>query len=339
VTTVLRGYDDEGYDVAIQGDGKIVVSGISYDNSSGSGGKPDFAVVRYNSDGTTDSSFGTNGNVITTIGSEKNVGYSLTIQSDGKILVAGYSMDVTSKVALLRYNTDGSLDSSFDGDGKVTTQVGSVDDVGFSVSVQPDGKILVAGYSSNGSDYDFALVRYNAKGSLDSNFDEDGKVTNAIGSGDDLSFSSAIQADGKILVAGRSFNGSDYDFALIRYNTNGSLDSSFERNGIVTTPIGSSQDLPWSVTTQSNGKIVVAGEYDNGSDYDFAMVRYNTNGSLDSSFEGDGIVTTDFSGANNAAQSVTIAADGKIILAGTAYTTQSVFAIARYNGDAALPIN
>ena len=123
-------------------------------------------------------------------------------------------------------NADGSLDSSFDTDGKVTTAIGSAADGALSVAIQSDGKIVVAGYSNNGSNNDFALARYNTDGSLDTSFDTDGKVTTAIGSAADYGRSVAIQSDGKIVAAGYSNNGSDNDFALARYNTDGSLGGS-----------------------------------------------------------------------------------------------------------------
>ena len=168
----------------------------------------------------------------------------------------------------------GDLDTSFDSDGKVTTEVGSTDDFARSVAIQSDGKIVAAGFSSNGSDWDFALVRYNTDGSLDTSFDTDGKVTTAIGSGDDHAVSVAIQSDGKIVAAGYSDNGSDNDFALVRYNTDGSLDASFDGDGKVTTAIGSDWDQAYSVAIQSDGKIVAAGYSYNGSNWDFALARY-----------------------------------------------------------------
>ena len=127
-------------------------------------------------------------------------------------------------------NADGSLDTSFDTDGKVTTDFGSSGDVAQSVAIQSDGKIVAAGYSNNGSDDEFALARYNTDGSLDTSFDTDGKVTTAIGSASDGAYSVAIQSDGKIVAAGSSYTGSEdegYDvFALARYNTDGSLGGS-----------------------------------------------------------------------------------------------------------------
>ena len=109
----------------------------------------------------------------------------------------------------MRYNADGTLDTSFDSDGIVTTDFGPGDDRAFSVVVQPDGKILVAGDSDNGSNIDFALVRYNADGSLDTSFDGNGRLITDFGSGDDRGYSVALQPDGKIVVAGRTGNGFD----------------------------------------------------------------------------------------------------------------------------------
>ena len=112
---------------------------------------------------------------------------------------------------------EGDLDTSFDSDGKVTTAIGSSDDRARSVAIQSDGKIVAAGYSNPGSNYDFTLARYNTDGTLDTNFDSDGKVTTAIGGGYDPAYSVAIQSDGKIVAAGWSSNGSNADFALVRY--------------------------------------------------------------------------------------------------------------------------
>ena len=187
--------------------------------------------------------------------------------------------------ALVRYNSDGTLDTSFSGDGKLTTAIGAGNDFGYSVTVQADGKILVAGASHNGSNYDFALVRYNSDGTLDTSFSGDGKLTTAIGASDDYGYSVTVQADGKILVAGYSANGSNNDFALVRYNSDGTLDTSFSGDGKLTTAIGAGHDEGYSVTVQADGKILVAGYSSNGSNDDFALVRYNSDGTLDTSFD------------------------------------------------------
>ena len=216
-----------------------------------------------NANGSLDTSFDTEGKVTTALGSAGNGAQSVAIQSDGKIVVAGSSNDNDvsgDDFALARYNTDGSLDTSFDTDGKVTTAIGSSNDRAYSVAIQSNGKIVVAGNSSNGGfNTVFALARYNTDGSLDTSFDTDGKITTAIGSATDTAYSVAIQSDGKIVAAGYSYNGSNNDFALARYNTDGSLDTSFDTDGKITTAIGLEADLAQSVAIQSDGKIVAAG--------------------------------------------------------------------------------
>lgn len=266
VTTDLSGYYDFGSSVILQNDGKILVAG---------GGNDDFALVRYNADGSLDTSFNDDGKVTTKFGGY-DYGHSVTLQTDGKILVAGFS---SSDFAIARYDRDGNLDTSFDSDGKVTTSFSSNYDYGYSVTLQADGKILVAG-SGNG---DFALARYNTDGSLDTSFDNDGKVITDFGIESGSGQSVTLQKDGKILVAG-SNNG---DFAIARYNTDGSLDISFDGDGKVTTDLGNDNDNGYSVALQNDGKILVAGESDNN----FALVRYNVNGSLDTSFVGSSLNT------------------------------------------------
>jgi uncharacterized delta-60 repeat protein len=333
VTTAIGTGHDQSYSVTVQADGKILVAGYTY-----SGSTNDFAVVRYNTDGTLDTTFDGDGKVTTTIGTGHDVGYSVTVQADGKILVAGGAIvGSANDFALVRYNTDGSLDTTFDGDGKVTTAIGSGHDLVFSVTVQADSKILVAGYTYNGSNNDFALVRYNTDGSLDTTFDGDGKVTTAIGTGHDYGQSVTVQADGKILVAGYAVVGGKNELTLVRYNTDGSLDTTFSGDGKVTTAIGIDNDYGYSVTVQADGKILVAGYTDNGSTNDFALVRYNTDGSLDTTFDGDGKVTTAIGTGHDVGYSVTVQTDGKILVAGyTDNGTNYDFALVRYNTDGSL---
>ncbi|MCP3997195.1 MAG: hypothetical protein GY722_19375, partial [bacterium] len=151
--------------------------------------------------------------------------YSVLVQSDGKIILAGKG---SSDFAVVRYNTDGSLDTSFDSDGVARTGIGAFTDVGYSVQLQSDDKIVVAGYSYNGSNYDFAVARFDTDGSLDTSFDGDGTIMTAIGTGNDYGYGVAIQDDGKIVVGGKSWNGSAWDFALTRYDTDGTLDAIFD---------------------------------------------------------------------------------------------------------------
>jgi uncharacterized delta-60 repeat protein len=335
VTTPIGSSEDTGYSVAVQSDGKIVVAG-----ASSNGSNADFALVRYTTTGALDTSFGGGtGKVTTPIGSSSDIGYSVAVQSDGKIVVAGYSYNGGyTDFALVRYTDTGALDTSFGGGtGKVTTPIGSSSDFGYSMAVQGDGKIVVAGYSYNGSNSDFALVRYTDTGALDTSFGGGtGKVTTPIGSSEDNGYSVAVQGDGKIVVAGYSHNGSNHNFALVRYTDTGALDTSFGGGtGKVTTPIGSSDDVGISVAVQSDGKLVVAGYSYNGSNPDFALVRYTTTGALDTSFGGGtGKVTTPIGSSHDYGQSVAVQGDGKILVAGVSYNgSNNDFALVRYDGD------
>ena len=257
-----------------------------------------------------DTSFSSDGKVTTDFGSTDEA-YAVALQTDGKIVAAGKR---GGDFAVARYNADGSLDTSFSSDGKVTTDFGTTFEAARGVAVQSDGKIVAAGYTGSGSATDFAVARYNADGSLDTSFSSDGKVTTAIGSASDIAWAMALQSDGKILVAGSSNNGTNNDFALVRYNANGTLDTSFSGDGKVTTAIGSGASSAAGMALQSDGKIVLAGYV--GFRDDFALARYNTDGSLDTSFSSDGKVITDGGGTLDAANAVTVQSDGKIVAAG-----------------------
>ena len=333
LTTPIGSGDDYVNSVVVQSDGKIVVAGDSYNGSN-----EDFAVLRYNSDGSLDTTFGTGGKVTTPIGSSYDFANSVVLQSDGKIVVAGSSSNGSNyDFAIVRYNTDGSLDTTFDTDGKLTTLIGSGSDVAYSVVLQSDGKIVAAGYSDNGTNNDFAIIRYNTNGSLDTTFDTDGKQTTAIGSFAEFAYSVVLQSDGKIVVAGSSHNGTNHDFAIVRYNTDGSLDTTFDTDGKVTTSIGSGSEAARSVVLQSDGKIVAAGYSDNGTNNDFAIIRYNTNGSLDTTFDTDGKLTTPIGSGSESADEVVLQSDGKIVAAGFLDNgSNDDFAVLRYNSDGSL---
>ena len=292
-------------------------------------------ITAYTQPGTPDPAFGTGGIVTTSFGaSTSSVSKSMAIQSDGKIVIAGYSSTGGIFIfAVARYNTDGSLDNTFDADGKLTTAIGLTDDEATAIAIQTDGKIIAAGFSYNGTNNVFALARYNTDGSLDNTFDADGKVTTAFaGSIGNIINSIMLQTDGKLVVAGSNHNGTNLDFALARYNTDGSLDNTFDGDGKLTTAIGPSDDVAYSVALQTDGKIVVAGNSDDFSNNDFSVARYNTNGSLDNTFDGDGKLTTSIGFAQNAA-GLGIQTDGKILIAGS---DGSNFVAARYNTNGSL---
>ena len=317
-TDIGSGTNDYGYTVAIQSDGKIVVAGVSADN---------FALARYTTSGELDTSFDTDGKLTTNFGDTDKI-RSVAIQSDGKIIAAGES---GSNFALARYTTSGELDTSFDTDGKLTTDFGGTD-VAWSVAIQSDGKIIAAGNSSSlASDNDFALARYTTTGALDTSFDTDGKVSTHFGPAantNEKGYAVAIQSDGKIVVAGYS----NSDFALARYTTTGALDTTFDTDGFVTSDLGAAAYI-WSVAIQSDGKIIAAGEAAVGSG-NFAVARYTTTGALDTSFDTDGSLTTDIgSGTTDRGYAVAIQSDGKIVVFGA---SGNDFALARYTTTGAL---
>ena len=222
----------------------------------------------------------------------------------------------------------GDLDPTFSGDGKQTTDLGGGAN---GVAIQPDGKIVVVGASGDGN---FALARYNPNGSLDRSFSGNGKQRTDFG-GRDRAKGVAIQADGKIVAVGLGGR-REFEFALARYNPNGSLDRSFSGNGRQRTAFGRSA-FANGVAIQADGKIVAAGTATGQFRLDFALARYLPNGSLDRSFSGDGKQTTDF-GADDVAKAVAVQADGKIVAVGVgrAFAEIGDFALARYNPNGSL---
>jgi uncharacterized delta-60 repeat protein len=313
----------EGRDnVALQADGKIVVAGCT---ASSSGFQA--VLARYLPSGALDPSFGTGGKVFTGLVNSTPRFNSVAIQADGRIVAAGSTGSTGADFLVARYLPNGTLDPSFGTGGKATADFGAIDEA-FSVAIQADGRIVAAGTSFNQDPFniEFALARFLPNGSLDSDFDADGKVLTAIGN-DSQAFGVAIQADRKIVAAGTSGNS---NFALVRYLPDGSLDASFGTGGKVTTAIGVGFEGVGSMALQADGKIVVVGSGSGSRDTDFALVRYLPNGVLDPGFGTGGKVTTDF-GANEEAFGVTIQANGKIVVAGeTVAGNIGDFALARY---------
>jgi uncharacterized delta-60 repeat protein len=312
---------DVGYDVAAQSDGKIVVVGHTGSETSVS-----FAVARYELNGALDASFDGDGKVSTDFTpTSAELAFATAIQPDGKILAAGdVSADASNRnFALVRYKGDGTLDTTFDGDGKVVTDFESGIESAGAIALQPDGRIVLAGYTSPGPDPpDIALVRYNPDGSLDNSFDGDGKLITPISAGsEDLGKDVAVQPDGRIVVGGRSRTGVNRNAVLVRYLPDGSPDGSFDGDGkvVVATPT----NTIYALALQQDGKIVTAG------DPGLSVTRFNPDGSVDTSFDGDGIATSPFS--QGGAIDVAVQPDGKIVAAGGVYYFGLAdFAVARF---------
>ncbi len=312
VLTDISGNNDEGQDVVLQPDGKIVVAGYS---PLGAEGFVQFAVVRYLPDGSLDPGFGDGGVVLTSFGSINAVAHTVALQPDGGIIAAGFTVDNSGAggFALARYLPDGTLDTTFSGDGKSTLDVGfgQVNDL----VLQPDTKIVAIG--TGGS------VRFNADGTLDTTFGTGGLVQI-----DFDQFAAVLQSDGKIVTAGSFLDVDPFQrgFALARFLPDGSLDTTFGTDGRVNTDVGEDGSIQ-AVTLQPDGKIIAAG----GSlspGQNFTLARYLSDGALDATFGSDGLVITDFGGVSQAA-GVSLQADDKIVAAGAG-------GLARYLPDGTL---
>lgn len=328
--------------VVVQTDGKIVVAGRAAPS-----GSRDFALLRYDTDGSLDGSFGVGGKVNTPfVPSRDDEATDLALQTDGKIVVVGNADDASfdPDFAVARYQSNGNLDSTFGTGGVLTTDFGggsSGSSFAQRVVIQPDGKIVVAGHASLGSTpagNDFAVARYLSSGNLDSTFGIGGKVMTQVLGTSDLAFAVALQPDGRIVVAGRA----DDEAAIVRYGSDGSVDSSFGTQGIVTANLSAttSTDAANAVVVQADGKIVIAG-YTGGStgSFNFALARFNPDGTPDNSFgtSGNGRVTTDLSGNDDFIEDLVLQGDGKLVAIGRRTATPLFdFAIVRYLVDGTL---
>jgi len=297
--------------MTIQGDGKIVVVG-----TTPVGSVTGFAVARFNVDGTSDTSFGSLGKTVTAVGSNDAFAQSVAVQGDHKILVAGYTSNVSNhSFALLRYNFDGSLDTMFGTAGVLNPVVGS-DDYGRTIALQGDGKILMGGTTIAGTN-DFALIRLNPNGSFDTSFGANGKVTTDIGFNTDDRVNAMLpQNDGRILLVGSSNNGGGKTFAVVRYTGVGALDSSFATGGKLLISVGAGDAEANGVVVQPDGKIDLVGYSTAGSEKDFATVRISASGVLDASFGLSGKAVFAFGPGQNVAYGVVLQTNGKIVIAG-----------------------
>jgi uncharacterized delta-60 repeat protein len=313
--------------------------------------------VRYNADGTLDSapgSFGSGGIVRTAVGSDSAEAVAVAVQPDGKIVVAGTLLASNSSgkgIALLRYNGDGTLDTTFGtpGTGIVTALIGTGSDTAAAaLALQPaalpaDAKIVVAGHAFTGTKTDIVLLRYKADGTPDTAFGSLGLVTTPLSS-DAAALAIRLQpADNKIVAAGSvgKLSDSSMDTVLLRYNTDGTLDSTFgvPTFGFVTTDIGGRNSFANAIALQADGRIVVAGHANVNSSLntsDIALLRYSSAGALETTFGApaqQGKVITTLSGFDNAF-SVALQPDNKIVVSGNTSTAGSAVRVAVLRFDA-----
>jgi uncharacterized delta-60 repeat protein len=331
---------------SIRTDGKLVAAGWWSDYIGKSGG---FGLARYTRNGSIDASFGRAGKVLNSFGSgardpsgrdfSHHGAEAVVIQPDGKIVAAGSSSRSAGRrdeqFALARYRNDGSPDARFGSGGKVLTSFGSYSGA-VGVVLQRNGKLLAAGWSGK-NDGHLVLARYLRNGHLDASFGHGGKVENGSlpGAG-----AVALQPDGKIVILCSSYR-SRARVALARYNTDGTLDLTFGRDGAVSTGF-----FAFALAIQRDGKIVAAGSAGDSEHPDFALARYVADGSLDLSFGRAGTVLTDFNRSSEGVSAIAIQANGKLVAFGSSDALgymplpneppHADFALARYTANGAL---
>lgn len=281
--------------------------------------------------------FDTDGWTTTSFSTGNDVANVSIAQADGKIVVVGTAYNGTDfDIALSRYNTDGSLDTSFGTGGKVTTAFGGDDDEGVAVAMNAAGSIYVGGTQKQGADKRVAIVKYTSTGALDTSFDTDGKLTFSINNRDEIVRGLVMQPDGKILVAGESTSLTDgTGFFVARVNTNGSMDSTFNSSGKQYTNFpGGGIDVARSIALQPDGKIVLGGYASTSAastNFDFAIARYTSTGALDTTFDTDGMATYAIGSGNEEIFGLRLQPDGKIVAAGYSFnaTSKDDFAVIR----------
>jgi uncharacterized delta-60 repeat protein len=332
VQTVSAG---AAYDMVIQPDNKIIVVGdISFNF-----GYNDMAVVRYNPDGSLDNSFGTNGIVSLDFNGGTDDARAVKLQNDGKIIVVGRaqqnSSNNNSDIAVVRLNSDGTLDNSFATNGKFTLDVdGYAYDNALDVAIQADGKIVLVAMAGTNSFNKNAVIRLNANGTLDNTFDGDGILKAFSFGAYTLSslYSLAIQTDGKILIGGSK----SYYLSVARINSDGSLDATYGTNGIYST--SSEQASTCKLKLQPDGKLLATYSYISNTSVN--ITRLNSDGTPDLSFGSSGLVATSIGSSytKDNARDITIQPNGKILATGSSYSSGSVsdFLVVRYNSDGTL---
>jgi uncharacterized delta-60 repeat protein len=280
-TADLNGGEDHSYGVAVQGDGKVLVVGFTAPDFDAR----DFLIARFNDDGTLDSSFSGDGLQRTPLNGPSDRAQAVAVQANGKIVVAGTSDGTrpaigTMDFALVRYLADGTLDASFNGDGKLRTSFSAVDEA-FDVKLQADGKIVAGGSAGGPAGVDFALARYTPKGKPDLTFSKDGKLRTDFSGGNDEAHGLVVQANGRILLSGSAApqgHPGDANFGLARYRSSGKLDLSFSGDGKQRTRFGTNhQDYGMDSALQADGRIVVVGSVTPlVNEYDVGLARYLT---------------------------------------------------------------
>lgn len=332
----------------VQPDGKILQNSNSYNNGQ------TYAAVRYNANGSIDNTFGTNGMVTTEVSTFQDNSATIAAQPDGKVIVGGGSyfisgdgMHLTSSLVLIRYNADGTLDNSFDADGKMLYDEPGYLATAYNIKVLANGKILVAGFVNDESEtirYGL-LARFNANGSIDNTFGTNGRIIHIVGTANNDIYNLALQADGKIVVAGTATVAGHAQYVALRFSSEGVPDNSFGTNGQSIVNITNYQSSVKSVAVQPDNKVIIAGnsKFIAGDPDKFTIVRLKADGSLDETFASTGILSFNSSNRDGSFYSILIQQDNKIVLGGTLTSyniitqrTTSDFLIYRYTSAGVL---
>lgn len=331
--------------LAQQSDGKLVTAGSAVIDAFGG-----FALARYLPDGSLDPTFGDGGKVTTDTPGEDARASAIVIQPDGKIVVAGHVLRHSFEFAIARYLSDGSLDPTFGDGGIAVTDVSGGTDQARALVLQPDGKLVAAGFVVLEGRFQFALVRYLPNGRPDTAFGQGGTVITSFPTGDAQAFSVALQPDGKLVALGGAVgvdpplepqplfppsSGSRHGgFALARYLPTGALDSGFGSTGLVTTSFQGGDAGGTSILLEADGRLVAAGFAHDGQAFKFALARYLATGAIDPSFGPGGQRTTSFAGGDSQVFAVAAQPDGKLVAAGFAREGERLqFALARYQSE------
>jgi uncharacterized delta-60 repeat protein len=324
------GLDVEAQDVVVQPDGRIVVGGHV---GARFGSPSDFALARYEADGSPDTTFGVAGAVVTDFAGFTDRAHQVLLQADGKIVLGGHAtISGGNDYAVVRYTAAGVLDASFGAGGKATANIAGATDLALAAALQADGKVVLGGRvaASGGADPDVGLVRFDASGALDPSFGQQGVVRSDLsgGSWDEVS-AVAIAGDGGILVAVQALLGGTFDFVLAKFDPSGTLDPAFATAGVATTAFGTSDDSARALGILPDGRIVLAGQAKSPTVIDVALAVYQADGTPDATFGDAGLLTVDFFGGGDSAQCLVVQNDGKVVVGGSARngsTTQLVLA-------------
>jgi uncharacterized delta-60 repeat protein len=307
-----------------------------------------YLLVRRNEDGTLDKQFGNNGIALADVDGRDGNASSAVELPDGKYMLVGNSLKKNfSKynLILMRFNKNGSVDSAFGNNGSMAYSIGDdySNDYPASLMLQPDGKLVAAGYTTYLGQYVFFAARFLPDGRRDPSFGYRGiklipfETSNLFGN------NAILQPDGKIIIIGSlQTTNYEFDFAIVRLNSDGSLDKTFGRDGKVITDFGGNNDFAYGIALQRGKKIIVAGYYNAGNKANAAIIRYNENGSVDKSFGKNGKTAAALPNASINCFSVAVQPDNKIVAGCTAWYlsgTKSDYALFRFNADGAPDIN